>query len=93
VSVTFQFKSIAYPGPMFEWCHYIDSYCKALNNDKKFEITTHGLNSSLTIRDIAEDDYGRYKLKINNTVGFLEQFYFLKANGKYKKCCIKFRIS
>jgi hypothetical protein len=86
VSVTFQFKSTAYPEPTFEWCKYVDSYCKTLNSDKKFEISTHGLNSSLSIRDITEDDYGRYKLKINNTVGSLEQIYLLKANGKYEKC-------
>ncbi|XP_060596039.1 uncharacterized protein LOC132750111 [Ruditapes philippinarum] len=84
VSVTFQFKSIAYPEPRFEWFKLTDSSWETLNtgNDKKFEITTQGLNSSLTIRDITEDNYGRYKLKINNTVGSLEQIYFLKANGK-----------
>jgi hypothetical protein len=90
VSVTFQFKSIAYPDPTFEWCKFTGSSCKTLNNDKKFEITTYGrLNSSLTIRGITQDDYGRYKLKIYNTVGFLEQFYFLKAHGKYQKCYIE----
>jgi hypothetical protein len=86
VSATFQFKYIAYPDPTFEWCRFTGSSCKTLNSDKKFEITKHGLKSSLTIRDISEDDYGCYKLKINNTVGSLEQFYFLNANGKYEKC-------
>jgi hypothetical protein len=32
-------------------------------------------------------------LKIYNTVGFLEQFYFLKAHGKYQKCYIEIWIS
>ncbi|XP_060606323.1 muscle M-line assembly protein unc-89-like [Ruditapes philippinarum] len=82
VTVTFQFKSIAYPEPTFKWFKLTDSSWETLDNNKKFETTTHGLNSSLTIRDITEDDCGWYKLKINNTVGSLEQFYFLKAHEK-----------
>jgi hypothetical protein len=50
----------------------------------KYEIRTLGHYSSLTISVITEDDYGQYKLSILNAVGFLEQLYFLNANGKYK---------
>jgi hypothetical protein len=81
VAVTFKFKAFAYPMPVFKWFKLCDFSSKILINDKKYEIKTLGLYSSLTISDIAKDDYGSYKLMINNTVGQLVQYYLLKANG------------
>ncbi|XP_060606560.1 neural cell adhesion molecule 1-like [Ruditapes philippinarum] len=81
VAVTFKFKAFAYPMPVFKWFKLCVFSSKILINDKKYEIKTLGLYSSLTISDIAKDDYGSYKLMINNTVGQLVQYYLLKANA------------
>ncbi|XP_060585153.1 peroxidasin homolog [Ruditapes philippinarum] len=81
VTVTFAFKAIAYPAPEFLWYKFDNSSWKTISSDVKYEIRTRGHYSSLTISVITEEDYGQYKLRIHNAVGFLEQLYFLNANA------------
>jgi hypothetical protein len=90
MAVTFAFQTIAFPAPDYQWFKFSDSSCYKLMNSTRFQIKRNGLYSSLTISEIAADDFGSYKLRIDNKVGVLEQFYFLKANGKYKDNIYKY---
>ena len=48
----------------------------------KFTINTVDNYSNLTVRNITEKDYGIYKLRIQNVVGYIEQYFFLNPKGK-----------
>jgi hypothetical protein len=85
MNATFEFKAIAYPKPTFKWFKHNGSSWNILIGCKKCKTKQNELQSSLTIIDINENDYGCYKLKIQNEVGYLEQLYFLQANGKCEK--------
>ncbi|XP_060607690.1 hemicentin-1-like [Ruditapes philippinarum] len=80
MTVTFSFKTIAFPTPDFQWFKFSGSSWYTLTNNRRFHIKRNGLYSILTISKIAADDFGIYKLRIDNKVGVLEQLYFLKAN-------------
>ena len=82
-SITLHFKAIAYPAPEFHWFKLNDSSWSSLKYGNKYETKAIDNYSYLIVRNITENDYGRYKLIIQNDVGSLEQLYFLKENGKY----------
>ncbi|XP_060559917.1 nephrin-like [Ruditapes philippinarum] len=81
-TVTFEFKALAHPTPEFQWFKLSGSTWKTMLTDNKSKIKTLEHYSSLSLSNITEDDYGRYRLRIQNEIGFLEQLYFLNAYGK-----------
>ncbi|XP_060590723.1 nephrin-like [Ruditapes philippinarum] len=51
-------------------------------NDEKFEIFTIGLNSSLSVRNITQIDFGEYSVKVSNTIGGYIHHLMLQAEDK-----------
>ncbi|WAR05150.1 HMCN1-like protein [Mya arenaria] len=73
-SVTLQYTVVAYPVPsasQFVWKRcFRRKMCIQLSNiTAKYEITTSGLSSSLTIVDTDIDDFGAYSLSVKNGIG------------------------
>ena len=50
-------------------------------NDTRFEISSNGLYSNLTIRNILQTDFGVYSVIVRNSVGEYIHNYELKAEG------------
>ncbi|XP_060565354.1 nephrin-like [Ruditapes philippinarum] len=51
-------------------------------SDEKFEIFTIGLNSSLSVRNITQIDFGEYSVKVSNTIGEYTHHFMLQAEDK-----------
>ncbi|XP_060599212.1 nephrin-like [Ruditapes philippinarum] len=51
-------------------------------NDEKIEIFTIGLNSSLSVRNITQIDFGEYSVKVSNTLGEYVHHFMLQAEDK-----------
>ena len=81
-TVTFQFKAIAYPKPEFQWLKMNGASWNHLQDGNKFTINTNDNYLNLTVKKITEKDYGIYKLRLQNVVGYTEQCYFLNSKGK-----------
>ncbi|XP_052806090.1 titin-like [Mya arenaria] len=89
-NVTMSYTIAAYPVPKpskFVWKGCIneseDSCNSSLDGKLKFDVTTEGLSSSLTIRDVKIEDYGMYQFSVYNGIGsrFIEWLH-LKPIGK-----------
>ncbi|XP_060605523.1 synaptogenesis protein syg-2-like, partial [Ruditapes philippinarum] len=63
----------------FMWLHKNISIER---NDEKFEIISIGLNSSLSVRNITQMDFGEYSVKVSNTIGEYIHHYMLQAEDK-----------
>ncbi|WAR05465.1 NPHN-like protein [Mya arenaria] len=81
-----QYTVFAFPVPspsQFVWKRCSSSIiCSNLSNlSGKTEVTTSGLSSNLTILDIDKDDYGMYRISIDNGIGkvLVEEMYLQPA--------------
>ncbi|XP_060565353.1 nephrin-like [Ruditapes philippinarum] len=63
----------------FMWLHKNISIDR---NDKKFEITSIGLNSSLSVKNITQREFGEYSVKVSNTIGEYIHHFMLQAEDK-----------
>ncbi|XP_060559011.1 synaptogenesis protein syg-2-like [Ruditapes philippinarum] len=63
----------------FMWLHKNISIDR---NDEKFEIISIGLNSSLSVKNITQMDFGEYSVKVSNTIGEYIHHYMLQAEEK-----------
>lgn len=80
--VTIQFRTIAYPEPEFIWEKLTNGFWKQLTNDNMFFISSHKLQSNLTVFNFTSTTEDLYRLVVRNEIGTLIQNYSLKPFGK-----------
>ncbi|XP_060558738.1 protein turtle-like [Ruditapes philippinarum] len=81
VKSLFSFKGLAYPTPTFTWLRKQGTTWKELSNNTLVSISTTGVNTSLTIKNVSQSDYGEYQLKIENEIDMFIQNYTLIPEG------------
>ncbi|XP_053379909.1 hemicentin-1-like isoform X3 [Mercenaria mercenaria] len=85
VPVTLSFTALAYPVPDisgYKWRKYIGSVWRPLAASENIIINTSGLQSNLTILEVAGTDYGTYRLDIENALGIFEQLFTVGPEEK-----------
>lgn len=85
VSATFTFIGLAYPEPGvggYQWNRKTVSDWENVTDGDRFHISSYGVFSNLTVKNVTKEDFGFYKLTVENEMGHLEQLYTLTANGK-----------
>ncbi|XP_060565944.1 titin-like [Ruditapes philippinarum] len=63
----------------FAWYKQISNV--SLQNDKKYIISSNGLQSNLIIRNITYSDYGQYRVSVRNSYGNCSHYYELLENA------------
>ncbi|XP_053379922.1 nephrin-like isoform X3 [Mercenaria mercenaria] len=85
VPVTLSFTALAYPVPDisgYKWRRYNGSVWISLAVNDNIIINTSGLQSNLTILEVARTDYGMYRLDIENSIGIFEQMFTVGPEEK-----------
>lgn len=84
--ITFSVHIIAYPEPSlsgFVWMKLTNANWSILDNTLQTEISTRGLQSNLTIKSVTEEDYGTYRLIVENRLGAYSQTFILERGIIY----------
>ncbi|XP_060591904.1 hemicentin-1-like [Ruditapes philippinarum] len=83
VTAVLYFPILAYPKPeSVIWQKYSKSNWISVTSNSNINISNNELNVSLSIYNMMETDFGRYRLIISNDVGSYIQDYYINAEGK-----------
>lgn len=82
VPATLPFRAVAYPEPEFTWEKWINGSWEQLTNDNQFYISSHKLQTNLTVINFTTTTANIFRLLVVNEIGTFIQNYTLKPFGK-----------
>jgi hypothetical protein len=91
-TVTLNFTTLAYPIPPvsgYVWSRQtneaMSNWTNITSSDTSLVISTLGLQSNLTIKNVTRFDFGLYRIMVENEIGSFEYIFNLAAASKYIK--------
>lgn len=85
VPVTLSFSVLAYPNPGpkgFSWYKEDNEEWRPILANADLHITSSSLQSNLTILNVTQADFVRYRITVTNSMGSYDQEFLLSEKGK-----------